>query len=117
NRSAIRARINEIASAGSTAMEEGLRLGYEVARQSSKQFAGVTRVMLFTDERPNVGNTEDFGFMTMAREASHDGIGLTTIGVGVQFDAELATTIGSVRGGNLFFMRDEDDVKQVFRDE
>ena len=117
NRSAIRARINEIASAGSTAMEEGLRLGYEVARQSSKQFEGITRVMLFTDERPNVGNTQDFGFMTMAREASRHGIGLTTIGVGVQFDAELATTIGSVRGGNLFFMRDEDDVKQVFRDE
>ena len=73
--------------------------------------------MLFTDERPNVGNTHEQGFMTMARAASHDGIGLTTIGVGVQFDAELATTIGSVRGGNLFFMRDEDDVKQVFRDE
>jgi len=117
SRGLIRGSIKAIESAGSTAMEEGLRLGYEVARQSSKQFAGVTRVMLFTDERPNVGNTEDFGFMTMAREASHDGIGLTTIGVGVQFDAELATTIGSVRGGNLFFMRDEDDVQQVFRDE
>ena len=117
SRGLIRGSIKAIESAGSTAMEEGLRLGYEVARQSSKQFAGVTRVMLFTDERPNVGNTEDFGFMTMAREASHDGIGLTTIGVGVQFDAELATTIGSVRGGNLFFMRDADDVQQVFRDE
>ena len=117
SRGLIRGSIKAIESAGSTAMEEGLRLGYEVARQSSKQFAGVTRVMLFTDERPNVGNTEEFGFMTMAREASHDGIGLTTIGVGVQFDAELATTIGSVRGGNLFFMRDEDDVQQVFRDE
>jgi len=117
SRGLIRGSIKAIESAGSTAMEEGLRLGYEVARQSSKQFAGVTRVMLLTDERPNVGNTEDFGFMTMAREASHDGIGLTTIGVGVQFDAELATTIGSVRGGNLFFMRDEDDVQQVFRDE
>jgi Ca-activated chloride channel family protein len=117
NRAAIRTRIKEIESAGSTAMEEGLRLGYEVARHSSKQFEGITRVMLFTDERPNVGNTHEYGFMTMAREASHDGIGLTTIGVGVQFDAELATTIGSLRGGNLFFMRDEDDVKQVFRDE
>lgn len=116
-RSLVRERIAEIESNGSTAMEEGLELGYEVARQSSKQFEGVTRLMLFTDERPNVGNTEDLGFMTMARAASRDGIGLTTIGVGVQFDAELATTIGSVRGGNLFFMRDEDDVKQVFRDE
>ena len=114
NRGVIRERIKEIESAGSTAMEEGLKLGYEVARQSGKQFAGVTRVMLFTDERPNVGNTHELGFMTMARAASHDGIGLTTIGVGVQFDAELATTIGSVRGGNLFFMRDEGDAKQVF---
>lgn len=114
NRGVIRARIKEIESAGSTAMESGLQLGYEVARQSGKQFEGITRVMLFTDERPNVGNTHELGFMTMARAASHDDIGLTTIGVGVQFDAELATTIGSVRGGNLFFMRDEDDVKQVF---
>jgi Ca-activated chloride channel family protein len=117
SRALIRSRIRAIASEGSTAMEEGLQLGYEVARQSMQQFTGISRVMLFTDERPNVGNTEDLGFMTMARDASQDGIGLTTIGVGVQFDAELATTIGSVRGGNLFFMRDEDDVQQVFRDE
>jgi Ca-activated chloride channel family protein len=114
SRSVVRERIAQIQSAGSTAMEAGLQLGYQVARDSARQFEGSTRVMLFTDERPNVGNTHEYGFMTMARAASHDGIGLTTIGVGVHFDAELATTIGSVRGGNLFFMRDEDDVKQVF---
>jgi Ca-activated chloride channel family protein len=34
--------------------------------------------------------------------------------VGVQFGAELATKIGSVRGGNLYFIRDEPDVKQLF---
>jgi Ca-activated chloride channel family protein len=114
SRAPIRERIAQIESHGSTAMEAGLQLGYEVARRSSDQFDGTTRVMLFTDERPNVGNTHELGFMNMARAASYEGIGLTTIGVGVQFDAELATTVGSVRGGNLFFMRDEDDVKQVF---
>ena len=45
---------------------------------------------------------------------SREGVGLTTIGVGVQFGAELATRIGSVRGGNLYFIRDEPDVKQLF---
>ena len=108
-REAILQRIAEIQSAGSTALELGLRLGYNVAEETGKQFEGITRVMLFTDERPNVGNTHAQGFMTMARAASQSGIGLTTIGVGVQFDAQLATTIGSVRGGNLFFMRDEED--------
>jgi Ca-activated chloride channel family protein len=117
SRASIRDRIARIESYGSTAMEAGLQLGYEVARRSSDQFEGTTRVMLFTDERPNVGNTHELGFMNMARAASYEGIGLTTIGVGVQFDAELATTVGSVRGGNLFFMRDEDDVKQVFGEE
>jgi Ca-activated chloride channel family protein len=117
SRAPIRERIAQIESHGSTAMEAGLQLGYEVARRSSDQFEGTTRVMLFTDERPNIGNTHEQGFMNMARTASHESIGLTTIGVGVQFDAELATTVGSVRGGNLFFMRDVDDVKQVFGEE
>ncbi len=117
NRVVARGKIMEIVSSGSTAMEAGLRYGYEVARESGQQFEGITRVMLFTDERPNVGNTHSQGFMGMARAASQDGIGLTTIGVGQQFDAELATTVGSVRGGNLFFIRDQDDVEQVFGEE
>jgi Ca-activated chloride channel family protein len=52
--------------------------------------------------------------MGMAIAHSREGVGLTTIGVGVQFGAELATKIGSVRGGNLYFIRDEPDVKQLF---
>src|SRR5262249_54796930 len=80
----------------------------------ARMFKGTTRVMLFTDERPNVGDTSADGFMTMAIEASHDGVGLTTIGVGEQFDTALATKIGSVRGGNLFFLRDAGDAKEIF---
>lgn len=103
---ALHQAIDGIASEGSTDMESGLRMGFEVARQTAPRFAGRTRVMLFTDERPNVGDTSAGGFMGMARAASHDRIGLTTIGVGTQFGAELATAISSVRGGNLFFFPD-----------
>ncbi|MEL6178503.1 MAG: VWA domain-containing protein [Myxococcota bacterium] len=109
--------IDAIAIAGSTNMESGLALGFEVARASSPQFSGQTRVMLFTDERPNVGRTDASSFMSMARAASNDGIGMTTIGVGVQFGAELATQISSVRGGNLFFFSDSTRMTQVFQDE
>ncbi len=70
--------------------------------------------MLFTDERPNTGATDAESFMGMAENASHGGIGLTTIGVGVQFGAELATKISSVRGGNLYFIRDAADIKTLF---
>jgi Ca-activated chloride channel family protein len=106
-RAKVLAAIDDIESAGSTAMEEGLRVGFDVARQSQAGFKGVTRLMLFTDERPNVGKTDAQSFIGMAREGSQRGIGITTIGVGTHFGAELATAISSVRGGNLFFFPDQ----------
>jgi Ca-activated chloride channel family protein len=78
--------IDAIASAGSTAMEEGLRVGFDLALRTRPAFHGTTRVMLFTDERPNVGATDEDSFRGMAREGSRRGVGMTTVGVGVQFD-------------------------------
>lgn len=110
----ILASIGSIRSEGSTSMEAGLRLGYSIADTTAPAFKGRTRLLLFTDERPNTDATDAESFMGMAIERSREGVGLTTIGVGVQFGAELATKIGSVRGGNLYFIRDEADVKQLF---
>ncbi len=117
DRKAVHAGIDAIVSAGSTNMEAGLSLGYDIAAQSAPAFKGVTRVMLFTDERPNVGATEKGSFMQMARDGSRRGIGLTTIGVGTHFGAELATAISSVRGGNLFFFPTIDDMKKKFAED
>lgn len=113
-RKSVASAIDRIASAGSTAMERGLSVGYQLAGESSAAFEGTTRVMLFTDERPNVGKTDAGSFMGMAIDASKNGVGLTTVGVGLQFGAELATRISSVRGGNLYFIRDEKDVKALY---
>jgi Ca-activated chloride channel family protein len=115
DKAAIQGQIRGIQSAGSTNMEEGLAVGFKLAR--THKFAGSTRVMLFTDERPNVGNTDAGSFMGMARDASNAGVGMTTIGVGVQFGAELATAISSVRGGNLFFFSDVAKMQKRFEDE
>jgi Ca-activated chloride channel family protein len=106
--------IDAIASAGSTYMEAGLKVGYATAFASAPHFTGNTRLMLFTDEQPNVGATNAESFMGMAEAASRRGIGLTTIGVGVQFDGALAGRVSSVRGGNLFFIADEAQVGKVF---
>ena len=109
--------IARIASAGSTNMEAGLQVGYATAFESSPGFRGTTRLMLFTDEQPNVGRTDAASFMGMAEAASQRGIGLTTIGVGVQFNGALATRVSSVRGGNLYFISNESEVKSVFENQ
>lgn len=115
DRRALHAAVEQIAIAGSTAMEEGLAVGYKLAAETSRGFRGRTRMMLFTDERPNVGATDAHSFMGMARAASKQGIGLTTVGVGVQFGAELATAISSVRGGNLFYFADIPEMVDKFK--
>jgi Ca-activated chloride channel family protein len=117
SRRALARAIKRIQSQGSTAMEEGLQVGFDVARGELQRFKGSTRVMLFTDERPNVGRTDARSFMAMARAASKQGIGMTTIGVGVQFGAELATQVSSVRGGNLFFFSDLAKMRKTFEEE
>ena len=108
------AAIDRIESAGSTNMEAGLKVGYDTAFATAPAFRGNTRLMLFTDEQPNVGRTDAESFIGMAEAASRRKIGLTTIGVGVQFDGALATRVSSARGGNLFFISNEAEVASVF---
>ncbi|MET1113170.1 MAG: VWA domain-containing protein [Allosphingosinicella sp.] len=108
------AAIDRIESAGSTNMEAGLKVGYDTAFATAPAFRGNTRLMLFTDEQPNVGRTDAESFIGMAEAASRRKIGLTTIGVGVQFDGALATKVSSARGGNLYFISSEAEVASVF---
>lgn len=117
NRDMLLAAIDSIEIDGSTNMEEGLAIGYRTALTEAVDFKGKTRVMLFTDEQPNVGATDAASFMGMAREASIKGVGLTTIGVGVQYDGALASKISSVRGGNLFFVANREQANDLFSKE
>lgn len=114
NRAALERAIDAIEINGSTYMEAGLRLGFETAFAELPQSRGKTRLMLFTDENPNVGDTSAEGFMGQAIDGSRKGVDMTTIGVGRHFDAELATEISSVRGGNLFFLPTEGSGKDLF---
>lgn len=115
NKKRLRDAIDAIESSGSTYLEAGLRTAYELARDT--EFDGQTRLMLFTDERPNVGNTSAEAFMALAEKGAEQGYGLTTVGVGVQFGAELAEKISTVRGGNLFFFGNEDEMRKLFDEE
>jgi Ca-activated chloride channel family protein len=117
NKDAMHRAIDAIAIDGSTSMEAGLTLGYATAFAEAEQNPGKVRVMLFTDEQPNTDSTDAGTFMVMAQEASQRGIGLTTIGVGVQYDGALATKLSSVRGGNLFFVSGADKGGELMRKE
>jgi Ca-activated chloride channel family protein len=96
-------------------LEAGLTFGYRLARAAGADFEGSDRVMLFTDERP-----EGPGFATLLAATERGAqleVGLTMVGVTMPFDPQLAAALGSAHGGNLVFVRNQDELNQAFGNE
>lgn len=117
NKGKLRRAIDAIEINGSTYMEAGMKLGFETAFAELPNSRGKTRLMLFTDENPNVGDTSAEGFMGQAINGSRKGVDMTTIGVGDHFRSDLAVKISSVRGGNMFFLPEEGSGSALFKRE
>jgi len=80
--SAIRAAIDGLQPLGSTGVEAGLRLGYQLARQSLVE-GGTNRVVLASDGIANTGLTDPAALIDAVRADAATGITLATVGVGV----------------------------------
>lgn len=115
DRSAITNAIEDLRSGGSTNMEAGLELGYEVAIDAAT--GRNARVVLFTDEQPNTGATDPGSFKAIIQNGADHGIGLTMLGIGDSFGSGLAYEIGDLRGGNWKYLAAGDDIEAVFTDD
>jgi Ca-activated chloride channel family protein len=115
DKTALHAAINTLATGGSTALEEGMRVGYDEI-DGFVDADHLSRLMVFTDAMPNVGGTEATDFEKMAEAAAAQDIGLTFFGFGPDFSSEFVDQIAHVRGGNYRFVRPE-DVKPIFSEE
>ena len=67
---------------GATNAEAGLRLGYEVARESFRE-GGINRVVLASDGVANVGATDPGTILERIREDAEAGIQLVSVGFGM----------------------------------
>lgn len=105
--------ISQIEAGGGTNIEVGLQTGFELA-ESHRSSHRMDRVMLLTDALPNVGATGQSSFLELAQQYGEQNIGLTTFGVGVNFGQELVVELSRVRGGNYFFLEDNDRIREVF---
>lgn len=115
-RSALTAAINALAPAGGTNLHDGLRQGLELA---SGQLSAEreSRVILLSDGLASVGITDPTAIISMAERHVHDGIGLSTIGVGRSFDVTLMRGLAERGAGNYYFLEDAAAVDEVFTQE
>ena len=116
-RSRMKSKIEQLKTDGGTNIEAGLKEGFDQVIKNIGQSGVENRVMLFTDAQPNVGATGLTSFMGLTRHYAETGIGLSVFGVGLDLGAELATEISTVRGGNSFFLADQEEIEEVFEED
>ena len=94
----MRSAIEDLSIGGSTALEDGMSRGFG---QLAPEPGVESRMMLFTDARPNTGATEQSEFVRMTRAASAEGKHLTLFGTGTDLGVDLADAVGRVRQEEL----------------
>ena len=108
--------VNALQPRGGTNIFDGLKAGFTMLGDlpaSDKQ----NRVIFLSDGLATVGNTSQEAIIGMATTSISTGIGLTTIGVGNDFDVELMRGLAERGAGNFYFVEDAAAATEVFTEE
>lgn len=116
NQDEIMAAISALQPQGSTNVQSGLKLGYEMA--SENLIEGTNRVILCGDGVANNGITQaDAIFKTVEKHAKR-GIALTTVGFGMgNYNDVLMERLAQIGDGNYAYVDRLEEAKKIFVEE
>ena len=108
--------LDDLVPGGSTNVEAGLELGYDLAAETFDEDR-VNRVILLSDGVANVGLTDPDGLAEMIRRDADRGIQLLTIGVGLgNFNDVLMEQLADQGDGFYAYVDTEDEAERLFED-
>ncbi|HEY6037637.1 MAG TPA: VWA domain-containing protein [Kofleriaceae bacterium] len=108
--------VNALAPRGATDIFAGLKQGFDLsvgALATDRQ----NRVIFLSDGLATIGNQDPQAIIAMADSYVERGIGLTTIGVGQDFDVTLMRSLAEHGAGNFYFLEDPNAATEVFQQE
>lgn len=109
----IEGRIRGIGSRGNTALFAGVSQGAaEVRKNLESKY--VHRIMLLSDGLANVGPSTPADLGRLGASLMKEGISVTTIGVGNDYNEDLMTRLSQKSDGNAYFVENSDDLPQIF---
>lgn len=112
----IEARIRGIQSRGNTALFGGVSQG---AAEVRKHLDGhyIHRVILLSDGLANVGPSSPADLARLGKALLKEGISVTTVGVGTDFNEDLMTQLAMTSDGNHYFVESGADLPRIFAQE
>ncbi|MSQ82864.1 MAG: VWA domain-containing protein [Myxococcales bacterium] len=101
---------------GSTNLYDGLFMGFQVA---AKQLTAgrSARVVMLSDGKATAGIQDNAKLVSLARSWAKKGIGITTIGMGAEFDVVAMRDLAEAGGGNFYFIDKAKAAGEVFQEE
>src|SRR4051812_22847550 len=116
HREEMKAQIHRIQPGGSTALHAGVVLG---ARQVRQRFdkERVNRVILLSDGLANVGPSSTSDLARLGRELRSEGIAVSTIGLGDDYNEDLMTALAEASNANYYYVKDAEKLPSIFAQE
>lgn len=109
NREYLHHRIDELTAVGDTNISGGFLEGCAQLEKRLRE-PGRHHVILLTDGLANRGVTDVRALVTLVQRAKARGIGVTTIGVGVDFNEALLTQMAQAGGGHYSYAVNADQI-------
>ncbi|MEM7159671.1 MAG: VWA domain-containing protein [Myxococcota bacterium] len=108
--------IGSLQAGGRTNIYDGLRTAYEVVEAHADPELQ-NRVILLSDGEATVGIQSTSRLVEMSSAYNSEGYGLSTIGMGVDFNPELMRDLAEKGAGSFYFLEDPSAVEEVFEEE
>ena len=116
NREALKSRIDRVRTGGGTAIHAGVTLGgKQIRRNLDREF--VNRIVLLSDGLANVGPSRPGDLASLGRDLRHDGMSVTTIGLGDDYNEDLMTALAEASNANYYYVRDAEKLPGIFAEE
>jgi Ca-activated chloride channel family protein len=116
HREELKARIHRIQAGGSTALHAGVTLGAKQVRRLFEK-ERVNRVILLSDGIANVGPSSTSALSSLGRELRTDGIAVSTIGLGDDYNEDLMTALAEASNANYYYVKDAEKLPGIFSQE
>jgi Ca-activated chloride channel homolog len=106
------AKIRAIRPRGMTALYGGVNQG---AAELRKNLEGhfIHRILLLSDGIANVGPSSPADLERLGRALAREDIGVTTIGVGLDYNEDLMTRLARASDGNTYFVESSKDLPRI----
>jgi Ca-activated chloride channel family protein len=110
------AAIRGLKARGNTNIHAGLGTAADQLREYLSEDA-FHRVVLLSDGRANNGPTSREAFQTLGRRLAGDGISVSTIGLGTDYNEDLMTALSGAGQGNAYFAGNAEELAGIFQSE